>query len=413
MESSCVEWNSRDILRRLGFVNFVAIMQLIILRTYFVVYLETDLLTDIRIITVLGSLQNLLQIIFRVPLSRMSQLFGRKPLIIVGIASFTLAIFLMAIATHWIYVAGSTVLIAFGMSAYWPSTFAYIGDIAGENYGEYNGKLFQYGDIGAIFASLTAKYLLDIQTYMQRIGLRELYWLFTILSVIFVFISFRILPEPHIYQGERKGILSEWKNSLRTMVSDTVSMSRTMYLGRIYLLQFIVSFSEFGFVLFFPKLIVDYGYSKGNVAEILLYGTLVLLVVKPQLGKVSDRFGYLRPIGFSLIIMSISILLQLYSSSFVLLAITYTAIFGVLMVSYPAINGGTSKSAPPDLRGQSMGVLGVFTSLGRGLSTIYLGMITSVFNLEVAFLLFAVFIFLFGILILFEYKRVGNSVPFG
>ncbi len=407
-----MEGNSRATLRRLGLVNFVAIMQLIILRTYFVVFLETDLLTDILIITILGSLQNLLQIVFRVPLSRMSQLFGRKPLILVGIGSFTLAIFLMAIATHWIFVAGSTILIAFGMSAYWPATFASIGDIAGENYGEYNGKLFQYGDIGAIFASLVAKYLLDIQTYIQRIGLRELYWLFTGISILFVLISLRVLPESHHYTGERKSVLKEWKSSLGTMIADTIRMTRTRYLGRIYLLQFIVSFSEFGFVLFFPKLVVDYGYTKGNVAEILLYGTLVLFIVKPQLGKVSDRFGYLRPIGISLVIMSASIFLQLTSSNFLLLAVTYTSIFGVLMVSYPAINGGTSKSANPDLRGQAMGVLGVYTSLGRGLSTIYLGTITGIFNLEVAFLLFAGFILILGVLVLLEYKRVGKKVPF-
>jgi len=147
------------------------------LRTYFVVYLETDLLTDILIITLLGSLQNLLQIVFRVPLSRISQIFGRKPLILLGIVSFTLSLFFMAVATNWIYVAVSTLLLAIGMSAYWPATFAYLGDIADENYGEYNGVLFQYGDIGSIFTTLVAKYLLDIQSFFKDFGLRQLYWI--------------------------------------------------------------------------------------------------------------------------------------------------------------------------------------------------------------------------------------------
>ena len=404
--------DSKSYLRRLGFVNFISIMQLIMLRTYFVVYLETDLLTDILIITLLGSLQNLLQIVFRVPLSRISQIFGRKPLILLGIVSFTLSLFFMAVATNWIYVAVSTLLLAIGMSAYWPATFAYLGDIADENYGEYNGVLFQYGDIGSIFTTLVAKYLLDIQSFFKDFGLRQLYWIFTILSVILVIIAWFILPESNKGHEDRGPLFSEVISSLKFMVSDTLKMTKAQYLGRIYLLQFIVSFSEFGFVLFFPKLIVDYGYSNGSVAEIILYGTLILILIKPWLGKVSDRFGYLRPVGFSLVVMSISIYLELLSRNFLVLFATYTVVIGVLMISYPAINGGTSRSADNQLRGQAMGVLGIYTSTGRGLSTLYLGLLTSVFDLKIAFLLFASFIMFFGILIFLEYRRVRGFVPF-
>lgn len=404
--------DSKSYLRRLGFVNFISIMQLIMLRTYFVVYLETDLLTDILIITLLGSLQNLLQIVFRVPLSRISQIFGRKPLILLGIVSFTLSLFFMAVATNWIYVAISTLLLAIGMSAYWPATFAYLGDITDENYGEYNGVLFQYGDIGSIFTTLVAKYLLDIQSFFKDFGLRQLYWIFTILSAILVIIAWFILPESNKGHEDRGPLFSEVISSLKFMVSDTLKMTKAQYLGRIYLLQFIVSFSEFGFVLFFPKLIVDYGYSNGNVAEIILYGTLILILIKPWLGKVSDRFGYLRPVGFSLVVMSISIYLEILSRNFLVLFATYTVVIGVLMISYPAINGGTSRSADNQLRGQAMGVLGIYTSTGRGLSTLYLGLLTSVFDLKIAFLLFASFIMFFGILIFLEHRRVRGFVPF-
>jgi len=110
--------------------------------------------------------------------------------------------------------------------------------------------------------------------------------------------------------------------------------------------------------------------------------------------------------------MSISIYLELLSRNFLVLFATYTVVIGVLMISYPAINGGTSRSADNQLRGHAMGVLGIYTSTGRGLSTLYLGLITSVFDLKIAFLLFSLFIMFFGILTFLEYRRVGDLVPY-
>ena len=118
---------SKDLLR-LGFVNIFGILQLVTARTYFVIFLEEDLLTEILIVSALLTFQNFSQIFLRIPLSKMSQVVGRKPLILLGVFSFAASLFFLAIATHWVYGLVSVVFISIGMSAYWPSIFAYIGD---------------------------------------------------------------------------------------------------------------------------------------------------------------------------------------------------------------------------------------------------------------------------------------------
>ena len=73
--------------------------QLAFLNAYMAIYLEIDLLTSIFIISVIISLRNILQLFFRIPLGELSQKIGRKPLILLGNLSFTLALLFSFLAS--------------------------------------------------------------------------------------------------------------------------------------------------------------------------------------------------------------------------------------------------------------------------------------------------------------------------
>ncbi|MFX1512686.1 MAG: hypothetical protein ACFFCQ_08880, partial [Promethearchaeota archaeon] len=78
-----------------GLVALFASFQLVVINMYVVIYLEEDLLTAIFIITVIVSLRNLLQLFLRVPLGEFSQIIGRKPLMLIGQFSYTVALLLL------------------------------------------------------------------------------------------------------------------------------------------------------------------------------------------------------------------------------------------------------------------------------------------------------------------------------
>jgi MFS family permease len=391
----------KQALFRAGLVNIFSIMQLNIYRSYFAVYLEVDLLTTIAIISILASLQNLLQLFFRVPFAKLSQIIGRKPLITLGNLSFALSIFFMFLATDWVLVAVSAVLIALGQSFYWPAMFAYIGDIADGNYGAYNGRIFQFGDIGTIFAAVLTVYLLDTQTFYPDFSLGLLFGVFALIGFIGVGVSILLLPEVLADQDRlfSENVLNDLLSSFKTMIMEILRISRHPRLSRIYPIQFLIAFIEFGFVIFFPKLLViNYGYPNSRVAEILFISTLTLFFIKPYLGKISDILGYRIPITISLLITAIAIFTETVTENFVVLTFTYLLVVAMMMIMYPAINSATSSSAPGKERGIALGALGVYVSLGRGMSTIVLGPLIDWFDLVFTFKIFA-FIVLFSAII--------------
>ncbi|MHA2172683.1 MAG: MFS transporter, partial [Candidatus Kariarchaeaceae archaeon] len=64
------------------------------------------------IVGLVFTIRNILQIFIRVPIAEMSQIIGRKPLIISGNAFFVLALVLMYLANHWFIVFCATILVA-------------------------------------------------------------------------------------------------------------------------------------------------------------------------------------------------------------------------------------------------------------------------------------------------------------
>ena len=113
-------------------------INLAVFNAYVVIFLELDLGTAIVLITVIVSLRNIFQLFLRVPLGELSQIIGRKPLIIFGDLSYTIALGLLFFATSWHYVLIATIILATGMAAFWPALFSFIGDVSQEknNYGE-------------------------------------------------------------------------------------------------------------------------------------------------------------------------------------------------------------------------------------------------------------------------------------
>ena len=72
-----------------GFTTLFANFPLLIYSLYVSIFLREDLVTIIIIVTVIGALRNLIQIFLRIPLGELSQIIGRKPLIIGAIQDAT------------------------------------------------------------------------------------------------------------------------------------------------------------------------------------------------------------------------------------------------------------------------------------------------------------------------------------
>ncbi len=394
---------------KIGFVNIFAIMQLTTIRTYFAIFLENDLLIDIIIISSLLTIQNLSQIFLRIPLANLSQIIGRKPLIMTGTISYTLALLFLGFADSWGFALVSVLLVAVGMSAYWPALFALIGDIAdeGDKMGEMNGRIFQMGDIGSLIASGLASYLLSADTLVGTVSIASLYLTFCIIGAISNIFIYFVISET-LRDDERLVVDNKFRDFFRSVTkvfSNFIETSKLPRMFPIYVMQFSIAFAEFGFGSYYPLILKYYGYLDSGVATLVLYSTFALILVKPKLGNVSDRFGYKIPISVSFIVIALSIIGILTFNNFISHMLLISVIVATFTVGYSAMNSYSVKTAPDNKRGIAMGTLGVYTSLGRGLSTLILGYLISTSDLIIAFYFFAGILFVLGISFLIYFKQ--------
>lgn len=384
--------------------------QISFFNSYVVIYLETDLLTSIIVITFIVSLRNIIQLFLRVPLGELSQVIGRKPLILLGNLCFSIALLFSFIANDWILILFAILILGFGMSSFWPATFSYIGDVSDERYGENNGKMFQGMDIGLIFSSVLAVLLLDF----FKINLKEIFGIFFLIGFVFLIVNYKILPETLNVAKKLKiyEIITFLIRSIIKMLPNILKMTKKPILRRVYFLQFIISLTEFTVTIFFPVLVFSKGFSKSDVGIIILLGTVLLILFKPFLGKLSDKFGFERPILFFLAVSCITIVSMTLTNDFILLILLNAIVTGSLLTSYTAVNGAASKFSSNLDKGLALGVLGFYVSLGRAMSTLFIGPLWEQYSLTTsltAISMFIIFILILYWLLIYKRESISNK----
>ncbi len=386
--SSTVQLLKQDLLSRdrsgLIMSTFLGNFCLAIYGSYVGVYLE-QLGTAVILIGLILAARNASQIVLRVPLGELSQIVGRKPLILGGLLSYSTAFYLMALAWNWWFVLLATTLVALGMSFFWPAMFSAVGDVANENYGRFNGRIFQGGDVGVILGSFFAAFVLK----SLRWPLNQLFLATGFISTVLVLVLTVIVPEVLSSEHQKKveSVFNALWSSFRSMVGSFWKMTTRKELYRVYGFQLLISFSEYMLTSFFPLLIVvAKGFPLEIVAELTLYSTVVLFFFKPYLGGISDRFGYQLPVTGALFLTVTSFFVMVISNDLRILWISYVFAQAGLMTSYLAVNGGTSRAVPNSERGLALGVLGAHVSLGRSLSSLLLSPLWELFDLNAVFL---------------------------
>jgi MFS family permease len=389
-----------------GLTTLIANFQLMTINTYIVIFLQEDLLTEILIITIIVSLRNFLQLFLRVPLGELSQIIGRKPLISAGHFSYTIALVLLIIASlteDWIFALFAIILVAVGMSCFWPALFGYVADFTPNKMGESNGRIFQMGDAGVILGSFLAAVILD-QLFL---GLREVFTTIATIGFLAGLFNVFILPEglPKSKRKQVNSVPNAIFNSFFSMLRSLRKITFTNHLSEVYTFQLILAFLEFGSAAFIPVIIVAKGFSKGDVSEISLWAMLIIIWFKPSLGRVADRFDFRITITISLVLSAILIFLFVLMDLGWILILLYLINNAAIITAYTTSSAEVSRRAPFDERGMALGALGFYISLGRTTSTIILGPIWEFLGLSWVFYCTSISVILVSLFSFFYFKR--------
>ena len=91
-------------------------------------------------------------------------------------------------------------------------------------------------------------------------------------------------------------------------------------------------------------------------------------------------------------------------NNIVVFILAFIIVMAGIFTSYQELSGATSKIASVKQRGVAMGVLGFYISLGRGISTLLLGLIWEIFSLQDVFLFSAIGIIFLAVILFYKSK---------
>jgi DHA1 family multidrug resistance protein-like MFS transporter len=324
---------------------------------------------------------------------------GRKPILMIGMFGFALAMFLFGIADRiWMLIlfrALSGVL----SSATISTTMAYIGDSTSEkSRGGGMGILGAVGGAGTVIGP-------GIGGLLAGDSLTTPFFVSALMALLSLLLVALLLPESlpveaRAAQGQR----------IKLVRLDELWRVLTGPIGLLLLIAFLATFGTSNFESVFGLYMLkklDYG--PEQVGGILtLVGAIALIGRGLLTGFVTEHWGEPAVIKTSLIVGAVGFILLLLADTYPTVLLT-TGIFTCSITFLrPSIHSLTSKRTTVG-QGASMGLSNSFVSLGRIVGPIYAGIIFDLNPnypyLSGAFILFGVFI-----LSLFWLKE-GQSVP--
>ena len=298
----------------------------------------------------LMAVYSLMQLIFAPMWGKISDRYGRKPVMLVGIGGLALSFFMMAVSTNLWMLYAARIIGGILSAANMPTTMAYAADITTpEDRGKGMGMIGAGIGLGFVFGpalgGIFSKTSLSLPFYIAGISS-----ILTMLLVLFV------LKESSTAESRLKQ--SQNKESLWKSFSGNLSI--------LFILQLFISLSLSGleatFAYFAAK---KAGMDAAQMGYVFMIMGLAGAIVQGGLmGKLTKRYGEGPVIQWGIIISAIGFALILLVNNFTTAAIFLT-IFGIGNgVIRPSISSLLTKTSNVG-HGSATGLLSSFDSFGR------------------------------------------------
>lgn len=290
----------------------------------------------------------------------LSDTFGRKKLIIIGLIIFSASQLWFGLATHeWmLYIA--RFISGIGGAFLVPATMAFVADITSV---EARGK-----GMGLLGASMSLGFMIGpaLGGFLAKVGLTFPFYMASIAAILAAIISFIILPDiKHAVLEKKKqeNILRQMKNSVKTPYF--------MMLVIIFVFSFGIANFQTTFSLYVDH---KYSYTPQDIAIVLTVGGFIGVIVQSVIvERLFKRFGELKVILVNLVMAALALLLFFLVNSFWLVLIVASIFSTATTLIRPAVNTVVSKLAGQE-QGFAAGMNNAYMSLGNMIGPALAGM---------------------------------------
>lgn len=308
-------------------------------------------------IGVIFSAYSFSRLIFLPVIGRISDFYGRRKIILLGLFLYSTVTLLYAFATtpeqlsavRLMHGATSAMVIPVAMAA-----VAELSPDGREGYfiGTFNRALFLGMASGPVIGGVIA----DIA------GLRLTFFTISVIGFVTLFLVYLTFPETSIRRKSRK----RFNGSIRLWTA--------------FLYRFLNSMGRGSILSFLPIYLGLIGYSTSIIGGLISLNLFVSALIQPASGKLSDRIGVTLPVTAStllgaLILFSIPRIQDIFSLTVMSLLLGITS-----AVSLPAVGAIVAVEGKQGGMGQLMGTLSASKSLGRIIGPLVSGTIFDLFG---------------------------------
>ncbi|MGG3308547.1 MFS transporter [Paenibacillus lautus] len=320
----------------------------------------------------------LTQFLFSPLAGNLSDRYGRKPMIIIGLILFAISNLLAAFAGDLTLLFVSRLIGGIGSAALIPSIIAYIADITAD---EQRSKAMSW-----LGASMTSGFIIGpgVGGLLAEWGIKMPFYVSACVGLLAMVCSLWGLPES--LSADIRQMRSQVKEKSENVFRQIVLSVRSRYFV-LLLIVFAMTFGLTHFEAIFPLFVVQvYGFTTRQISILLtvcsLIGTLNQLLFTD---RITRRFGEKRIIVAMLLLSAVSLVFLLFSGHFYYVMVVTMLFFTFNNILRPTINTLLSRVAG-DEQGFVAGMNNAYTSLGTIFGPMLAGILFEVhFNLPYLF----------------------------
>lgn len=312
----------------------------------------------------------LAQLFFSPVWGGLSDRFGRKPILMIGVLGFALSQLLFGLSTELWMLYGSRALAGTLSSAAIPTTMAYISDSTSEeDRGAGMGILGAAMGLGIVIGpglgGILGRNSLSLPFFVAA-GISVL-----VLLPIYFFLPESLPPERRVTAAEQQRSVGGAQLKLMWQ-----ALRYAGPLGFLFFLAFLISFGITNFEGIFGLFAKDrFGFDQEQVGYILTAIGVTAFVVQGGLtGPLTRRFGDERVFQGSLLISAIGFGLMLAAGNMSTIILTSCFFMVGNALTRPSIASLVSKRAGQS-QGMAMGLNNSFMSLGRVVGPLWAGFV--------------------------------------
>jgi MFS family permease len=316
-------------------------------------------------------------VVFSIPAGMLSDKLGKRTMLLFSAAIFASAPFLYLMVNSLWQLALVRVYHGFATAVFIPVATAMVSELFHKERGEKIGWFSTATLIGRFIAPLAGGGIIGAFVFTPELSYRMVYLVCGTAGIITLLLMFRIPVT-----AEKQNKKQSWQETIR--IFKTVIASRRILITSA--VEASILFAYGTFETFLPLYSLNLGLSAYDVGLFLSSQVITLALMKPVMGKFSDRHGRQPQIFLGALMGAFCIGGFSFSQSFALLLVL-SIFFGFsLSVVTSATSAFIADLSRVEGRGSAMGILGSIMDIGHTAGPLVSGVVATYFGFSRSFL---------------------------